>query len=184
MKDIDVILNAIVEEGFTATIYFIPISIVTLSIFKLYGILLILGFIVSVIITTAFFVTRLHLRLKGKSVNEKNVKEAVLVGTITSATFTVYTAAYSAIVKSNFVCFALAFITYLMWRYYESLEGPVNLKRVVRLCMYVSTFNVVIGLIYALKGLSFTIWLSCWIGLIFALIVLEKLYFNDNRSLH
>ncbi len=102
-----------------------------------------------------------------------------------SATFTVYTAVYSAIVKSNFVCFAFAFITYLMWRYYESLEGSVNLKRVIRLCIYISTFNVAIGLIYALKGLSLTlIWLSCWIGLILALTVLEKLYFNDNRPLH
>ncbi len=62
--DVDRVLNAIVEEGFTATIYFISISMVILSIFKLCGLSLILGFLVSVIVTTAFFVVGVHLRLK------------------------------------------------------------------------------------------------------------------------
>ena len=176
MKNIDTVINAIVEEGFTATIFFIPILIAVLSIFKLYGLSLILGFLTSVIITTALFAVRVYFRLEGKSLAERNVKEAVLVGVIVSATFTVYTAIYSAITSSNFVCLALAFVTYLMWRYYENLEDSLNLKRVVKSCIILSMFNVALGFIYALKGFSPTliVWFSCWIGLIVALTFLSS----------
>jgi len=182
MKNIDTVINAIVEEGFTATIFFIPILMVVLSIFKLYGLSLILGFLISVIITTTLFVVRVYFRLEGKILAERNVKEAVLVGIIVSATFTVYTAIYSAITSSNFVCLALAFVTYLMWGYYENLECSVDLRRVVKSCVVLSMFNVALGFIYALEGLSPTliVWFSCWLGLIVALTFLS--FRNSGRG--
>jgi len=168
-------LNAVVEEGFTALVFFFPILIVFLSVFRLYGLPLSLGFLTSVIVTTALFIVRVHLRLKMKTESaEVRIKEAILVGVIVVTTFLIYTAIYSAIALSNFaVCFVLAFVTYMMWRYYESLEGEVSVGRIVRLCIYVSIFNIIFGLIYALKNLSFAliVWFSCWIGLIVALAV-------------
>ncbi len=138
MKSIDTILNAIVEEGFAAIIYFIPISMVVLSIFKLYGSSLILGFLTSLIITAVLFVVRVYVRLKGKTLAEKNLKESVLVGAIISATFLMYTVIYSAITSSNFVPFAFAFVTYILWKYYKNLEGTVSIKRVLKMCIFIS----------------------------------------------
>ena len=177
MRNIDTVLNAIVEEGFAATVFFIPILVVILSIFKLYGLSLILGFLISVIVTTTLFVVRVYLRLKEKTVVKKNVKEAALVGVIVSATFLIYTAIYSAVASSNFaLCLVFAFVTYMLWRYYESLEGEVGVGRVVKPCIFISIFNVALGFIYALNGLSFTliVWFLCWIGLIVALTIFRK----------
>ncbi len=154
----------------------LPISMVVLSIFKLYGSSLILGFLTSLIITAVLFVVRVYVRLKGKTLAEKNLKESVLVGAIISATFLMYTVIYSAITSSNFVPFAFAFITYILWRYYKNLEGTVSIKRVLKMCIFVSIFNISLGSIYALRGLnsSLILWFSCWIGLIVALIIFGK----------
>ena len=184
MRNIDVIINAIVEEGLITAVLFIPILTVVVNIFRLCGLSLFLGVLVSIMIATALFVVRLYLRLKEKTVVEKNVKEAALAGVIVSATFLVYTAIYSAVTSLNSVPFVIAFVTYILWRYYGNLEGAISVKRVVKLCIFVSIFNVALGFIYALEGLSFTLtaWFSCWIGLIVALIISKRFIANRVSS--
>lgn len=92
MRNIDEVLNAIVEEGFTTTVFFIPILLVVLGLFNVLGLSLISGFFLSVAIATAIFFVRIYLRLGGRVISKRSVKEAVLVGLISSIPHLAYVA--------------------------------------------------------------------------------------------
>ena len=183
-NNIDEVLNAIVEEGFTTTVFFIPILLVVLGLFNVLGLSLISGFFLSVAIATAIFFVRIYLRLGSRVVPKRSVKEAVLVGLISSIPYLIYVAVLQLINNSlSPILPTLAFVDYLMWSYYKSLDGEVCVDRVVRWCLFWSIFNVAFGIIYALKGVSLTLiaWFSCWIGFAIALISLKPKISNALR---
>ncbi len=185
MRNIDEVLNAIVEEGFTTTVFFIPILLVVLGLFNVLGLSLISGFFLSVAIATAFFSVRIYLRLGGRVISKRSVKEAVLVGLISSIPHLAYVAFLELINGSlSSVLPTLAFLDYLMWRYYKSLDGEVCMERVVKWCVLWSIFNLTLGTIYALTrgvGLNLMAWFSCWIGFAIALISLKPKISNALR---
>jgi SAM-dependent methyltransferase len=146
MKNIDTVINAIVEEGFTATVFFIPILMVVLDVVAGSGYY---AAVVAEIVGKKGKVIAIERIPKLAERARRNLEYLgydnviIVVGDGTKG--------YP---PANLVCLALPFVTYLMWRYYENLEGYVDLRRIVKSCVILSMFNVALDFIYALNGFS------------------------------